>query len=111
MVPNAVVLRTARSLDAFAEHLRAPHAAEREHDVRDEEVARMSPLCHVDLDVLDRHTFRRARLDGALRPLRGPAAAGLDDGEDEAEDWPRARQPRRDLVRSGGGWRRNRRRA
>jgi len=74
LVLNAVVLWPTRYLDASVEHLRALPADEREHDALDE--ARVSPLRHANLNVLGRYTFRRSRMDGALR---GPAA-GLEDG-------------------------------
>ncbi|MES4906105.1 MULTISPECIES: hypothetical protein [unclassified Streptomyces] len=59
---------------------------EREHDVRDEDVARLSPLKHANLNVLGRYSIRASvPADGGLRPLRDPVAAGLG-GEDGTED-------------------------
>ncbi|QJT06439.1 transposase [Streptomyces asoensis] len=40
-------------LDAAVKHLRGLPAHEREHDVLDEDVARISPLKHVNLNCLD----------------------------------------------------------
>ncbi|MFF2963303.1 hypothetical protein ACFVT1_31290 [Streptomyces sp. NPDC057963] len=61
-----------------------PHP--REHDVLDGDVARLSPIQHVNLDVLDRYSVRASvPADGGLRPLRDPVATGIDD-EDGAED-------------------------
>lgn len=57
LVLNAVVLWTTRYLDASVEHLRSLPADEREHDVRDEDVASVSPLRHANLNVLGRYTF------------------------------------------------------
>ncbi|MDX3078393.1 hypothetical protein [Streptomyces sp. MI02-7b] len=48
--------RTTRCLDAVVGELRALSAEEREHDVLDEDVARVSLLEHADLNVLGRYT-------------------------------------------------------
>ncbi|MFB6946561.1 Tn3 family transposase [Streptomyces sp. NPDC056237] len=84
LVLNAAVLWTTRYLDAAVEQLRALPAAQREHDVLDEDVARLSPLKHANLNVLGRYSFRGSGLaGGALRPLRDPAEAeGEEDGEE-----------------------------
>ncbi|MFF1344037.1 hypothetical protein ACFVYT_40530 [Streptomyces sp. NPDC058290] len=47
---------------------------------------RLSPLKHVNLDVLGRYSIRASvPAGGGLRPLRDPVVTGLDD-EDGAED-------------------------
>ncbi|MDF2256007.1 Tn3 family transposase [Streptantibioticus ferralitis] len=83
LVLNAAVLWTTRYLDAAVEELRALPAEEREHDVLDEDVARVSPLKHANLNVLGRYSFRSSTpVDGGLRPLRDPGAPELDEDED-----------------------------
>ncbi|WSP84598.1 transposase [Streptomyces sp. NBC_01235] len=75
---------SARYLDAAVEELRALPANEREHDVRDEDVARVSPLKHANLNMLGRYSFRSSTpVYGGLRPLRDPGAGGLDEDEEE----------------------------
>ncbi|MFF9870137.1 Tn3 family transposase [Streptomyces sp. NPDC013953] len=82
LVLNAVVLWTTRYLDAAVQELRALPAAEREHDVLGEDVARLSPLRHANLNVLGRYSFRATvPAGGGLRPLRDPGAAGLDEDD------------------------------
>ncbi|WP_436841840.1 Tn3 family transposase [Streptomyces syringium] len=84
LVLNAAVLWTTRYLDAAVEQLRALPASQREHDVLDEDVARLSPLKHANLNVLGRYSFRHSGpAGGGLRPLRDPADAG--DHEDDEE--------------------------
>ncbi|MCQ4083913.1 Tn3 family transposase [Streptomyces sp. RB6PN25] len=83
LVLNAAVLWTTRYLDAAVATLRALPDEQREHDVLDEEVARLSPLKHANLNVLGRYTFRGSTpAGGLLRPLRDPAEADEEDGED-----------------------------
>jgi hypothetical protein len=54
---------------------------------RDEDVARLSPLKHRNLNVLGRYSFTATQpAGGTLRPLRDPDAAGLDDDEDGAQN-------------------------
>ncbi|MCW2890070.1 MAG: transposase, Tn3 family protein [Streptosporangiaceae bacterium] len=57
------MLWTTRYLDAAVDHLRALPPEEREHDVLDEDVARISPLKHANLNCLGRYSFaaRHAR--------------------------------------------------
>ncbi|MET9735154.1 hypothetical protein ABZZ79_32295 [Streptomyces sp. NPDC006458] len=46
----------------------------------DEDVPRLSPLKHVDLNCLGRYSFRATvPAGGGLRPVRDPAAAFLDE--------------------------------
>lgn len=80
LVLNAVVLWTTRYIDAAVAQLRAEG-----HETRDEDVARLSPLKHRNLNVLGRYSFTATQpAGGTLRPLRDPVAAGLDD-EDGAK--------------------------
>ncbi len=58
LVLNAAVLWTTRYLDAAVEQLRALPADQREHQVLDEDVARLSPLKHANSNVLGRYSFR-----------------------------------------------------
>lgn len=81
---NAAVLWTTRYLDAAADQLRALPAGQREHDVLDEDVTRLSPLRHANLNVLGRYGFRPSvPAGGNLRPLRDPAEAADDEDTDE----------------------------
>jgi len=51
-----------------------------EHDVLNEDVARLSPLKHANLNVLGRCSFRASTpAGGGLRPLRDPATANADE--------------------------------
>jgi hypothetical protein len=87
LVLNAAVLWTTRYLDAAVEELRALPAEEREHDVLDEDVARVSPLKHANLNVLGRYSFRSSTpVDGGLRPLRDPGAPELDENDDGGQE-------------------------
>lgn len=64
LVLNAVVLWNTRYTDAAVAVLRAEG-----HPVRDEDVARLSPLGDAHINMLGRYAFT-ARADSALRPLR-----------------------------------------
>lgn len=81
LVLNAAVLWTTRYLDAAVAHLREhPHDG---HRVNDEDVARLSPLKHANLNFLGRYTFRASQPhDGRLRPLRDPILLDLDEDDD-----------------------------
>ena len=75
LVLNAAVLWTTRYLDAAVSALRALPAEAREHDIRDEDVARLSPLKHANLNCLGRYSFHASTpAAGGLRPLRDPRA-------------------------------------
>jgi TnpA family transposase len=78
LVLNAVVLWTTRYIDAAVAQLRAEG-----HEIRDEDIARLSPLKHKNLNVLGRYSFTASVPAGGLRPLRDPDAPGLDDDEDD----------------------------
>ncbi len=55
------------------------------HEIRDEDVARLSPLKHRNLNVLGRYSFNPSAPREGLRPLRDPDAAELDDDEDGSD--------------------------
>jgi TnpA family transposase len=76
LVLNAVVLWNTRYLDAIVEHLRDSGQA-----VREEDVARLSPLGHAHLNCLGRYAFT-TQPPTELRPLRDPNAR---DAEDDGE--------------------------
>ena len=78
LVLNAVVLWTTRYMDAALAQLRQSG-----HPVRDEDVARLSPLGFRHLNVLARHAFTPPA-PGQMRPLRDPSAVD-DDGEEDDE--------------------------
>jgi hypothetical protein len=59
-----------RYIDAAVAQLRAEG-----HEIRDEDVARLSPLKHKNLNVLGRYSVTASTpTDGGLRPLRDPDA-------------------------------------
>jgi TnpA family transposase len=68
LVLNAVVLWNTRYIDAAVASLR-----DSGHPVRDEDVARLSPLGHAHINMLGRYTFTTPST-AALRPLRDPDA-------------------------------------
>ncbi|MFJ7271998.1 Tn3 family transposase [Streptomyces sp. NPDC099050] len=80
LVLNAVVLWTTRYIDAAVAQLRAEG-----HEIRDEDVARLSPLKHKNVNVLGRYSFNSSQPVDGLRPLRDPDDIDLDDddGTDE----------------------------
>ncbi len=81
LVLNATVLWTTTTGRRLAQ-LRSLPPEEREHDVLDEDVARLSPLKHANLNVLGRYSIRASvPADGGLRPLRGPIAPELDEDD------------------------------
>ncbi|MET9994286.1 hypothetical protein ABZ061_32625 [Streptomyces mutabilis] len=54
--------------------------------LRVEDIARLSPLKHRNLNVLGRYSFTASTpAGGGLRPLRDPDAPGLDDGDDSQD--------------------------
>lgn len=75
LVLNAVVLWTAKYIDAAVAQLRVEG-----HEISDEDVARLSPLKFKNLNVLGRYSSTPAA--GALRPLHDPDAPELDEGDD-----------------------------
>ncbi|MER6723068.1 hypothetical protein [Streptomyces halstedii] len=53
------------------------------HEIRDEDLARLSPLKHRNLNPLGRCSFTASvPAAGALRPLRDPDAPELDEDDD-----------------------------
>ncbi|MFJ9181379.1 Tn3 family transposase [Streptomyces sp. NPDC102360] len=81
LVLNAVVLWTTKYIDAAVAQLRAEG-----HEIRDEDIARLSPLKHKNLNVLGRYSFTPSTPAGGLRPLRDPDAVGLDEDDDGTEE-------------------------
>ncbi|MFJ3254655.1 Tn3 family transposase [Streptomyces sp. NPDC086771] len=81
LVLNAMVLWTTRYIDAAVARLRAEG-----HETRDEDIARLSPLKHRNLNLLGRYSFTASSpAADALRPLRDPEAPELDEDETGAE--------------------------
>ena len=72
LVVNIIVLWNTLYMDAALNRLRAEG-----HDVRDEDVARLSPLGFEHINMLGRYAFTLpdAVARGELRPLRDPALA------------------------------------
>jgi hypothetical protein len=70
LVLNAVVLFNTRYMDAAVTQLRADG-----FDVRDEDLARLSPFVRHHINMLGRYSFQFPDLPGGLRPLRDPGAA------------------------------------
>ncbi|MDT0544905.1 Tn3 family transposase [Streptomyces lonegramiae] len=65
LVLNAVVLFNTRYMDAAVNQLRADG-----FDVRDEDVARLSPFVRQHINMLGRYSFKLPELPGGMRPLR-----------------------------------------
>lgn len=81
LVLNAIVLWTTKYIDAAVAQLRAEG-----HEIRDEDIARLSPLKHRNLNLLGRYSFTASvPAASALRPLRDPDASELDEDETGAE--------------------------
>lgn len=76
MIVNAIVLWNTIYMDAALTHLRKEGFT-----VRDEDVARLSPLGHEHINMLGRYAFTLPEpvARGELRPLRNPNQA-TDDG-------------------------------
>ena len=72
-----IVLWNTLYMDAALNQLRAEG-----YDVREEDVARLSPLGHEHINMLGRYAFTLpdAIAHGELRPLRDPALVGEDEG-------------------------------
>lgn len=70
LVLNALVLFNTRYLDAAVNQLRADG-----FDIRDEDVARLSPFVRQHINMLGRYSFQLPDLPGGLRSLRDPSAA------------------------------------
>jgi hypothetical protein len=67
LVLNALVLFDTRYMDAAVNQLRADG-----FDVRDEDVARLSPFVRHHIDMHGRYSFQPPDLPVGLRPLRDP---------------------------------------
>lgn len=81
LVLNAIVLWTTRYIDAAVAQLQAEG-----HEIREEDITRLSPLKHCNLNLLGRYSFTASTpAAGALRPLRDPDAPELDE-DDEGVD-------------------------
>ncbi len=81
LVLNAIVLWTTKYIDAAVEALRAEG-----HEIRDEDIARLSPLKHRNLNLLGRYSFTASTpAASALRPLRDPDTPELDEDESAAD--------------------------
>ena len=76
IVVNLVVLWNTIYMDAALDRLRAEG-----HEVRPEDVARLSPLGFKHINMLGRYAFTLPEMvaRGELRPLRDPSATGVDD--------------------------------
>jgi hypothetical protein len=74
-VRNAIILWNTIYMDAALDQLRAEG-----FDVRDADVARLSPLGHEHINMLGRYAFTLPEpvARGELRPLRSPAALSDD---------------------------------
>lgn len=70
LVLNALVLFNTRYMDAALTQLRADG-----FEVRDEDVARLSPFVRHHINVLGRYSFQLPDLPGGMRPLRAPDTA------------------------------------
>ncbi|MEV6332663.1 Tn3 family transposase [Streptomyces sp. NPDC051909] len=70
LVLNALVLFNTRYMDAALARLRADG-----FNVRDEDVARLSPFVRHHVNMLGRYSFQLPELPGELRPLRDPDQA------------------------------------
>jgi hypothetical protein len=78
LVLNAIVLWTTRYTDATVAQLQAEG-----HEIRDKDIARLSPLKHRNLNLLGRYSFTASTpAAGTLRPLRDPDAPELDEDDD-----------------------------
>ncbi|SEG81806.1 Tn3 transposase DDE domain-containing protein [Thermomonospora echinospora] len=77
-----MVLWTTRYIDAAVDQLRAEG-----HEIVGEDVARLSPLKHRNLNVLGRYSFTASTAAGGdLRPLRDLAAPELDEDDDGGQE-------------------------
>ncbi len=77
LVVNSIILWNTIYMDAALDQLRSEGM-----DVRDEDVARLSPLGHEHINMLGRYAFILPEVvaRGELRPLRLPTAVGEDEG-------------------------------
>ncbi len=81
LVLNAIVLWMTKYIDAAVAQLQAEG-----HEIREEDIARLSPLKHRNLNLLGRYSFTVSTpAASALRPLRDPDAPALDEDDDGQE--------------------------
>ncbi len=81
LVLNTIVLWTTKYIDAAVSQLQVEG-----HEIRDEDIARLSPLKHRNLNLLGRYSFTASTpAAGALRPLRDPDGPELDEDDDGGE--------------------------
>ncbi|GLW06955.1 hypothetical protein Misp01_20850 [Microtetraspora sp. NBRC 13810] len=74
-------LWTTRYIDAAVAQLQAEG-----HEIREEDIARLSPLKHRNVNLLGHYSFTASvPAAGALRPLRDPDAPGLDEDDEAGE--------------------------
>lgn len=77
LVLNASVLWTTKYIDAAVEKLRAEG-----HEIRDEDIAHLSPLKHRNLNLLGRYSFTASTpAADALRPLRDADTMEVDEDD------------------------------
>ncbi|MDG9701552.1 Tn3 family transposase [Streptomyces sp. DH37] len=82
LVLNAIVLRTTRYIDAAVTRLQAEGRGPRAegHEIREEDIARLSPLEHENLSLLGRCGFTASvPAAGVPRPPRDPDVPELDE--------------------------------
>lgn len=80
LVLNAIVLWATKYIDDAVAQLEAEG-----HEIREEDIARRSPLKHKNLNLLGRYSFTAGIPSAcALRPLRDPDAIELDENDDGA---------------------------
>ncbi|HSX96017.1 MAG TPA: Tn3 family transposase [Streptomyces sp.] len=72
------LLWTTRYIDAAVAQLRAEG-----HEIKDDDIARLSPLKHNNLNVLGHYSFTASTpAGGNLRPLRDPDTVELDEDDE-----------------------------
>lgn len=82
LVLNAIVLWTTKYIDAAVAQVHAEG-----HEIRDEDIARLSPLKHRNLNLLGRYSLTASTpAAGALRPLRDPDAPEMDEDDDGGQE-------------------------
>jgi hypothetical protein len=75
------VLWTTKYIDAAVAQLQAEG-----HEIREEDIARLSPLKHRNLNLLGRYSFTASTpAAGVLRPLRDPDTPEPDEDDDGSE--------------------------
>jgi hypothetical protein len=80
MVQHGAEVRTPRAADRPSDPVHREDLRAKDCPVRDDDVARLSPLGHAHLNCLGRYAFTTRTAEG-LRPLRDPTTR--DDADDE----------------------------